>query len=78
MKNHDKIIKNRDRLFEHDKDIRNNIVANKVDTEEFAQKVKQRQKFVRIIDKLETTNRHLSNASSSDDKTWRIQLGFVT
>jgi hypothetical protein len=64
-KNHDKMVKNREKLFELDKELKGDIVAGTFDGDDFAQKLKQRQKYTRIIDKLQTQNRSLSNASSS-------------
>lgn len=63
-KNHDKIIKNREKLFELDKDLTVAITENKYNTEDFQQKLKQRQKYVKTIDKMQTTNRMLSNSTS--------------
>lgn len=63
-KNHDKIIKNREKLFELDKDLTVAITENKYNTEDFLQKLKQRQKYVKTIDKMQTTNRMLSNSTS--------------
>jgi len=63
-KNHDKIIKNREKLFELDKDLSTAIAENKYNSDEFQTKLKQRNKYIKTIDKMQTTNRMLSNSTS--------------
>lgn len=64
-KTHDKLIKNREKLHELDKDMSKMITENKFNNEEFHIKLKQRQKYVKTIDKLQASNRALSNSNAN-------------